>query len=64
MRENPLNDQPPGQQPATSGRLIEMLKLSLVALFVAIMATLTIAASAMPVPPQIEGSTILVADLS
>jgi hypothetical protein len=42
-----------------------MLKLSLVALFVAIMTTLTIAASAMPVPPQIEGSSaaVLVAEL-
>jgi hypothetical protein len=28
-----------------------MLKVSLISLFVAIMATLTIAASAMPVPP-------------
>jgi hypothetical protein len=43
-----------------------MLKLSLVALFVMTMATLTIAASAMPVPPQIEGSrsAVLVADLA
>lgn len=42
-----------------------MLKLSLIALFVAIMATLTIAASAMPVPPQIEGSSaVLVAELT
>ena len=43
-----------------------MLKLSLIALFVAIMATFTIAASAMPVPPQIEGShaTVLVAELN
>lgn len=42
-----------------------MLKLSLVALFVSIMATLTIAASAMPVPPAIEGSqAVLVAELS
>jgi hypothetical protein len=43
----------------------KMLKLSLVALFVAIMTTLTIAASAMPVPPSIEGahSTVLVAEL-
>ena len=43
-----------------------MLKLSLIALFVAIMGTLTIAASAMPVPPQIEGSrtAVLVAELN
>lgn len=43
-----------------------MLKLSLIALFVAIMTTLTIAASAMPVPPAIEGSrsVMLVADLN
>lgn len=42
-----------------------MLKLSLIALFVAIMGTLTIAASAMPVP-QIEGSrtAVLVAELN
>ena len=41
-----------------------MLKVSLVALFVMTMATLTIAASAMPVPPQIEGSrAVIVADL-
>lgn len=40
-----------------------MLKFSLIALFVAIMTTLTIAASAMPVPPAIEGATILVAEL-
>ena len=43
-----------------------MLKISLVALFVSIMATLTIAASAMPVPPQIEGAKpiLVVADLA
>lgn len=43
-----------------------MLKLSLIALFAAIMTTLTIAASAMPVPPQIEGSRsiVLVAELN
>jgi hypothetical protein len=42
-----------------------MIKVSLIALFVSIMATLTIAASAMPVPPQIEGSkAVLVAELS
>lgn len=43
-----------------------MLKISLVALFVSIMATLTIAASAMPVPSQIDAprSSILVADLA
>ena len=40
-----------------------MLKLSLIALFVSIMATLTIAASAMPVPPAIEGATVLVAEI-
>ena len=41
-----------------------MIKISLIGLFVSIMATLTIAASAMPVPPQIEGSrTVLVAEL-
>jgi hypothetical protein len=42
-----------------------MIKISLIALFVSIMATLTIAASAMPVPPQIEGPqpVLLVADL-
>lgn len=42
-----------------------MIKVSLIALFVSIMATLTIAASAMPVPPQIEGSkAVLVTGLS
>ena len=41
-----------------------MIKISLLALFVSIMTTLTIAASAMPVPPQIEGSKpVLVAEL-
>ncbi len=40
-----------------------MLKVSLVALFVSIMATLTIAASAMPVP-QFEGApAVLVTEL-
>lgn len=39
-----------------------MLKLSLIALFVAIMTTLTIAASAMPVPPE-TGATVVVAAL-
>jgi hypothetical protein len=44
---------------------LKMIKLSLIALFVSIMAMLTIAASAMPVPPQIEGSqsVLLVAEL-
>ena len=42
-----------------------MIKISLVALFVSIMTTLTIAASSMPVPPQIVGNeTTLVAELS
>ena len=41
-----------------------MIKVSLISLFVSIMATLTIAASAMPVPPQIEGAKpVLVAEL-
>ena len=40
-----------------------MLRFSLVALFVAIMTTLTIAASAMPVPPAIAGATLRVAEL-
>lgn len=40
-----------------------MLKFSLVALFISIMATFTIAASAMPVPPQVtSGATIEVDD--
>lgn len=42
-----------------------MIKISLVALFVSIMATLIIAASAMPVPPPIAGAQpVLVAELS
>lgn len=43
-----------------------MLKLSLVALFVAIMSTFTIAAASMPLPPEIEGSrsSVLVAELN
>lgn len=42
-----------------------MVKVSLVALFVAIMTTLTIAASAMPVPPQTAGAQpVLVAGLN
>lgn len=42
-----------------------MLKISLISLFVAIMTTFTIAASYMPVPPQVEGSrsAMLVAEL-
>jgi hypothetical protein len=42
-----------------------MIKLSLIAVFVSIIATLTIAASAMPVPPQIEGwhPVLVVAEL-
>lgn len=42
-----------------------MIKILLIALFASIMATLTIAASAMPVPPQIEGSqpVLVVAEL-
>lgn len=41
-----------------------MLKVSLIALFVSIMATLTIAASAMPVPPQVAAAQpVLVAEL-
>ena len=40
-----------------------MLKISLVALFVTIMGTLTLAASAMPVPPEVQSRpTIQVAD--
>jgi hypothetical protein len=44
---------------------LKMIKLSLIALFVSIMAMLTIAASAMPVPPQIEEShpVLIVAEL-
>lgn len=43
-----------------------MLKISLITLFVAIMSTFTIAASSMPLPPEIEGSraTVLVAELN
>ena len=44
-------------QPVDAGRqmgAIKMLKLSLVVLFVMSMATLTIAASSMPVPPDVE----------
>lgn len=40
-----------------------MIKVSLIVVFVSIMATLTIAASAMPVPPQVDDATILVAEL-
>ncbi len=35
-----------------------MLKLSLVALFVMTMATLTIAASSLPAPPRIAGAEV------
>lgn len=42
---------------------VEMLKLSLVALFVMSMATLTIAASALPVPPEAGPQVVAVADL-
>lgn len=40
-----------------------MLKVSLIALFVAIMTTLAIAASAMPVPPPAGAAEVLVAEL-
>jgi hypothetical protein len=42
-----------------------MLKLSLIALFAISMATLTIAASYMPVPPDIAGNraTVALADI-
>jgi hypothetical protein len=40
-----------------------MLKLSLVALFLATMATFTIAAASLPVPPAEDGVAIQVADL-
>lgn len=38
-----------------------MLKISLVAMFVAIMTTLAIAASALPVPPE-TGSTVAMSE--
>ena len=40
-----------------------MLKVSLVALFLMSMATLTIAASSMPLPPDIAARTAVVANL-
>jgi hypothetical protein len=40
-----------------------MLKLSLTALFLMTMATFTIAASSLPVPPDVRSATIEVADL-
>lgn len=40
-----------------------MLKLSLVVLFVMSMATLTIAASALPVPPEASPAKVQIADL-
>ena len=41
-----------------------MLKISLVGLFLMTMATFTIAASALPVPPETAGrATVVVADL-
>jgi hypothetical protein len=40
-----------------------MLKISLIALFLMTMATFTIAASSLPVPPDTRSATIEVADL-
>lgn len=40
-----------------------MLKISLVALFLMVMATFTISAASLPIPPNAETPRVLVADL-
>jgi len=40
-----------------------MVKLSLIALFLMVMATFTIAAASLPIPPDAETPRLIVADL-